>query len=243
MIPMRNPVENCQEPSDEMAPAIKLLAVMEAGAVTGPAKNLIEFCRRARCRNPEFPGLPSVETSFATFQRGRGGGARRFPGLQAVPAAQMPNQFVAAACEAGIGVNVIGERFTYDPSVISEMRRLVKEQEPDIIQTHSVKSHFLMRLSGLWRERPWVAFHHGYTTPDLRMRAYNHLDRWSLRVPDCVITVSQAFAAQLKGAGVRSDRIRVLHNSINTDSAKAASKEEAHALRSSLGIAQDERVA
>src|SRR5262250_758535 len=102
MIPMRNPVENCQESSDEMAPAIKLLAIVEAGTVTGPAKNLIEFCRRARSCNLEFPGLPSVETSFATFHRGRDVVTQRFSGLQAMPSARMPNQFVAAACEAGI---------------------------------------------------------------------------------------------------------------------------------------------
>ena len=41
------------------------------------------------------------------------------------------------------------------------------------MQTHAVKSHFLLYLSGLWKARPWVAFHHGYTTTDLKMRAYN----------------------------------------------------------------------
>jgi glycosyltransferase involved in cell wall biosynthesis len=240
---MRNQVENRWTSIDEMAPAIKLLAVVEAGAVTGPAKNLIEFCRRARVRNPELHDLPAVETSVATFHRGRDVITRRFSGLRAGPAAQMPNQFVAAACEAGIVVDVIRERFPYDPSVISELCSLVERRAPDIVQTHSVKSHFLMRLSGIWRERPWVAFHHGYTTPDLKMRAYNQLDRWSLRAPALVITVSQAFARQLKGAGVQSDQIRVLHNSIDTDRAKAAVKEESLALKASLGIAHDERVA
>jgi glycosyltransferase involved in cell wall biosynthesis len=236
-------MENGRAAPGEMATAIKLLAVVEAGAVTGPAKNLIEFCRRARIRNLEPHGLPAVETSVATFHRGRDVITRRFSGVQAGLAAQMPNQFVAAACEAGIVVDVIGERFPYDPSVISELRRLVEHHAPDIIQTHSVKSHFLMRLSGLWRERPWVAFHHGYTTPNLKMRAYNQLDRWSLRAPALVITVSEAFARQMKSAGVQPGRIRVLHNSIDTDRAKAASKEAALALRASLGIAQDERVA
>ncbi len=43
-----------------MSAPIKLLAIMEAGRVTGPAKNLIEFARRAR---------PEIETCIVTFQR------------------------------------------------------------------------------------------------------------------------------------------------------------------------------
>src|SRR3982750_257937 len=46
--------------------AIKLLAVMEASTVTGPAKNLIEFCQRARTAND---GLAAVNASVATFHR------------------------------------------------------------------------------------------------------------------------------------------------------------------------------
>ena len=45
------------------------------------------------------------------------------------------------------------------------------EPPPDVVESHAVKSHFLVRLSGLKRLAPWVAFHHGYTGqqgPELR---------------------------------------------------------------------------
>lgn len=210
-------------------PMLKLLTVIEARTVTGPVKNLLEFCQRARLGGTELPGSLSVETSLVTFHRGH-------------TAEGAPNQFVAAAREAGMQVEVIGERFRYDPRVIAHLRWVVKQCAPDIIQTHSVKSHFLLRLSGLWRERPWVAFHHGYTTTNLKMRAYNELDRWSLRAAARVMTTSRAFAEQLAAFGVRPERIRVLHNAISSEWSSAASREEVSALKTALGIQADERV-
>src|SRR5216683_77971 len=71
-----------------------------------------------------------------------------------------------------------------------------------------------MRLSGLWRTHCWIAFQHGYTTTDFKMRCYNQLDRWSLRAPRHVVTVCESFAADLAAKGVSRRRITVRHNSI-----------------------------
>lgn len=231
---------------------IKLLALVEASTVTGPAKNLIEFSRRARDLDRSVLGLPPIETSIITFDRrpevrsvSRAGDSRRNePFFSARPAAasRSPNRFVTAAREAGIEVDLVDERFRFDPRVISHLREIVELQRPDIVQTHSVKSHFLLRLSGLWRERPWVAFHHGYTTTDLKMRAYNQLDRWSLRAADRVITTSHAFARDLARKDVAAERIRVLHNSTNANWSPERKAEGGQTLRAALGITDRERV-
>jgi glycosyltransferase involved in cell wall biosynthesis len=207
------------------APVIKLMALMEAGSVTGPAKNLIEFARLARDPDRTPEGFPLIHTSIVTFVRSGKGG-----------------DFVTAAREAAIEVEVISERFRFDRRVVAGLREIIKRRGPDIIQSHNVKSHFVTRLSGGWRERPWIAFHHGYTTTDVKMRAYNKLDRWSLRAAAKVVTVSRAFAGELAGAGVRPERISVLHNSIDLDRARDVSEREVGALKLSLGIAEGERV-
>ena len=80
-----------------------------------------------------------------------------------------------------------------------------------------MKSHFLVRKSGLNRLAPWVAFHHGYTWPDLRARLYNQLDRWSLRAASRVVTVSQPFRRELIRHGVPAARIEIVHNAIDPD--------------------------
>src|SRR5712691_2765371 len=185
----------------EGALTIKLLAVIEATTVNAVAKNMLEFQRSVRERQQNYPDLPGIETSFVTFDRGSGPD-------------RSPNGFVIAAREMGLEVDVIPEAARFDLRVIPALRRIIKRRAPDIIVTHQVKSHFLMKLSRLWRQYPWAAFHHGYTTTDRKMRAYNHLNRWSLPDADKVITVCEAFARELSSAGVRPERIYVQHNSI-----------------------------
>ena len=137
---------------------------MESDFVTGPAKNLLEFAKRAR-QAPD--GLPGVDVSTATYLRGNESPA--------------DNGFVTAAERACIRMDLIREKARFDPAVIPQIRAILETHKPDIVQTHNVKSHFLMRYSGLWREYRWLAFHHGYVTTDAKMRLYNQLDRWSLQ--------------------------------------------------------------
>jgi glycosyltransferase involved in cell wall biosynthesis len=204
-----------------MSAPIKLIAIMEAGAVTGPAKNLFQFARLAR---------PAVETCIVTFQRRKDR-----------TSSMRENPFAAAAREAGLEVEIIGERYRFDHRVIHDLREITRRRAPDIVQSHSVKSHFLVRWSGIARSRSWIAFHHGYTTTDWKMRLYNELDRWSLKGADRVITVSRAFARQLARIAPQ-DRITIVHNSINIDRVAAISRRDADALRVRLGIDESERV-
>jgi glycosyltransferase involved in cell wall biosynthesis len=168
---------------------------MEGDFVTGPAKNLIEFAQRAR---DSAADLPAVELSIGAYRRGR----------------EAESAFIQAARSAGIAVDVIPERGRFDRSAITEIRRIAGAREPDIIQTHNVKSHFFLRLSGLWQERAWLAFHHGYTAEDFKMRCYNSVNRWSLRAPRHVVTVCGPFVEQLVRQGIQRERITVLHNSV-----------------------------
>jgi glycosyltransferase involved in cell wall biosynthesis len=178
------------------ADTIRLLAILEARSITGPARNLLDFCRFAR----ELQGR-HVETSIVTWRR---------------PDQRGGDEFLDAAGTAGIEVEVIEEQSAFDRQGVAALRRIVQRRDPDVLQTHAVKSHFLLRVSGLARSKPWVAFHHGYTFQDFRMRAYNLLDRWSLRVPSRVVTMNQVFARHLAARGVPADRIKVLHNAIES---------------------------
>jgi len=197
-----------------LPPSLRIVSLMEADSVTGPAKNMIQFGRSAG---------PADETSvcFSFLSYDRKGNAAR-------------NTFVSGARQAGLEVDLIRERGPFDPRVIPQMRRLIGAANPHIVQTHNVKSHFLMRLSGLWRDYRWLAFHHGYTWVDAKMRLYNQLDRWSLRVPDHLVAVCGPFAEQLKAYGVAGRRISVLHNSAPLPA--AVDREAVEALRRRHGL-------
>jgi glycosyltransferase involved in cell wall biosynthesis len=204
------------------ASTIKLLAVVEATTINAVAKNVLEFHRAARDLRQKSDDLPRLELSLATFDRGIGS----------------DNQFVIAARQSGLEIDVISERKRFDRSVIRGLRDIVQRRAPDLVITHQVKSHFLMRLSRLWRAFPWVAFHHGYTTTDQKMRLYNRLNRWSLPKADRVITVCEAFVGELASVGVSRGRISVQHNSIRPEA--RASTEEVQALKARLGVSEDE---
>jgi glycosyltransferase involved in cell wall biosynthesis len=224
-----------------MAQTIRLLAIIEGTTVSGPAKNLINFCRGARSTEWQIAGLPRVETSIVTFQRHGGPSRSRRDGRAASSeeSGRMAH-FVEAAQAAGIAVDVVYERFRFDARVIGQLRRVVERRAPDVIQTHMVKSHFLVKVSGLGARYPWVAYHHGYTTTDLKMRAYNQLDRWSLPSATRIITVCGHFARQLAGTGVSLERISVRHNSVSAGARVSA--EDTNRLKADLGVTEGERL-
>ncbi len=195
---------------------LSLLAIIEATSVTGPAKNLLDFCRTASAL--ELP----VKVHVVTFDRGRAG-----------------DEFPEAVRAAGVGMTAIPERGRFDRSVLPKLKALVRELRPAILQTHAVKSHFLMANSGLWRETPWIAFHHGYTTTDFKVRLYNQLDRWSLRKPAHLVTVSEAFARQLTETGVDRTRISILQNAVSPEWVARVRKADRDAVRRGLGIAAE----
>ena len=191
----------------------RVLAMMEAASVTGPAKNLIEFARLAALE------APGAEVGILTFQRGAAGSR---------------NPFVEAGRQNGLSVDVVRERFAFDPGILPQLRAMVAARAPDIIQSHNVKSHFLVRLLGLHKGRRWIAFHHGYTTTDKKMEVYNQLNRWSLRAAHQVVTVCGPFSQDLQRMGIPAERIAIRHNMVKPFVAPPAS--EVARLRGELRI-------
>lgn len=207
-------------------PRIRILALFETATISGPAKNFFQFCRSAR----KLSTGPIVEFDLVTFAR-------------SVEPTQK-SDFVDAARELEIPLHCIPESFRFDVRVLSHLRRLQKSRKAGLIETHAVKSHALVRASGIWRETPWVAFHHGYTNTSLQSPIYNGLDRWSLRPASQVVTMNSAFQNHLVQRGVDAQRITVLHNAVpapsqprfQLDDAALAHKKEL------LGLSGEDRV-
>jgi glycosyltransferase involved in cell wall biosynthesis len=206
-----------------MKGSLRVLALLESANVTGPAKNLLQFAQLAR----RGVSGARVEVELAVFRR---------PDATYTPVD-------AAAGAAGINIHRISEMGRFDRSVIPALADLLRRVQPDILQSHEVKSHFLVRYAGLLRLCPWVAFHHGYTTTDLRNRVYNQFDRWSLRAARRLVVVNGQFRDQLVRQWIPRQRIAVIHNAIDPLWAVAARQPEAAAaLRAKLGIGADEKV-
>ncbi|HTA46657.1 MAG TPA: glycosyltransferase, partial [Bryobacteraceae bacterium] len=180
-----------------MPQPIRIVSIVEAWFVTGQAKNLLDVAQRGRI---ETESIRPINLTLVTYERGTG--------------ERESNQFVTAARCAGVTLDIVTEQHRFDTSVIPQIRKILDARDPDIVETNNVKSHFLMRYSGLYRERRWLAYHHGYTTTNFKMRCYNQLDRWSLRKAQRVVTVCAAFSRDLRAKGIPAERMIVRHNCV-----------------------------
>jgi glycosyltransferase involved in cell wall biosynthesis len=206
--------------SGQPAGVIRIVCILEAYSVTGPAKAVLEFAREAG--KPD--ARPKIDLSIVTFLRGA-----------------KENSFTEAARATGLPLDVVTEKGRFDFGVIPQLREVVEKRQPHIIWTNSVKSHFLIRWSGLNRKARWVAFHHGYTTTDWKTRSYNYLDRWSHHGADRLVTVCGKFAKDLERiVGIPAGRIDVEHMPLRA--LGPVPQETASCLRHSLGISGDASV-
>jgi glycosyltransferase involved in cell wall biosynthesis len=195
---------------------IRILALLEANYVTGAAKSVLEFVREAAKQQTTFSS-----TTAMIFRRGPEG----------------VNSDLTSACrEIGLPFETIAERHVFDFGVLPQLVEAVERLRPTILWTNGVKSHFLVRWTGLARKVPWVAYHHGYTTTSRRTLCYNQLDRWSLRAASRVVTVCNPFAEELIGRGVPAERIRVQGMPIRCFD--PVPQEYVHSLRARLGLSE-----
>ena len=199
----------------------KVIALVEAKVVTGPAKNILRFA--AECRD-------RVDLTIVTFVRAQENGSQPAP----------HNAFISEVHRLELPLEIIQEMGPLDLSAMPSLQQILERHIPDIVQTHSVKSHFLVSLL---RKRifRWIAFHHGHTSESVKMRFYNQFDRWSLRASDVVVTVCTPFANKLTSQGVRPERIFVVPNSVKHDFVHP-DKTMAEETRRRLAILEDELV-
>jgi glycosyltransferase involved in cell wall biosynthesis len=201
---------------------IRVMALMEARWVTGPAKNLIAFAAQLGRLGPGCSRR--VELSVATFQR------------PSAPA----DLFLAALKAAGVRAHVIPERCAGDPRIVSRLRATVEAVRPDIIQTHNSKSHLLLRLTDLSRHARWIAFHHGFTDVNVKDRVHNYIACWALKGAPSIVTVCEAFRGDLSRLGIPPSRIFVRHNMVAPF--EPPGRDEVMALRDRLRIPPGARV-
>jgi len=207
-----------------MKSTMRIVSVVEATTVNAVAKITLEFFRTAREVTDTSLDRPIIDGSIVTFSRD-----------------SSENEFIQTVRAAGIPIDIISERGRFDLGVLPALRSIIEQRQPDIVITQSVKSHFLMWRSRLWKKIPWIAYHHGYTSTDSRMRLYNRFDRWSLPKADLVMTVCEAFAQELVSVDkVPREKIRVQHNPIRPG--PRSNPEAVKALREHWGLTDQERV-
>lgn len=107
---------------------------------------------------------------------------------------------------------------TNTPNLLGSVREVagqLRRLQADLLFCHGYKPNIV----GLWAARrakiPVIAVARGWTQATWKVRINETLDRWSLRWMDRVVCVSEGQAVKVRRAGVRTERIVVIHNAID----------------------------
>ncbi len=172
----------------------------------GPIMNLMHLTSSCFYGGPERQMLglaeallPDVQTVFASFSEG---------GLNATFLDKVRDAgFVSCSLESDTPRLLAAKKEVVD---------LIKQHDVHVLLCHGYKAGmvgwFAARKAGI----PAVAVSRGWTRENWKVRIYERLDRFMLRRMDRVVCVSQGQSDKAKRSGVRSERIEVIHNAINT---------------------------
>lgn len=151
----------------------RVLICMASRILGGPGKGLVQFLRCS--------GLEKCDPLVVGFDSTGEG----------------ESEFLSKMRATGVEVRVLRQKSSFDTGIIRQIRDVAAERDFDVYQSHGYKSHVLCLLLKLFNKKPWVAFAHGWTTENLKMRLYRLLDMVLIRFADRVVAVSENTAGRL----------------------------------------------
>lgn len=186
--------------------------MLDAKHVTGPARQLLAVTPLLAQRG--------VQTEFLIASRG-----------------EEATAYSQAVIATGCLVHRIYDRFPGDPQLLQQFLQTVRQAEPDLLQTHNYRNNVLARISRRRFRCPWIAFFHGVTWENLKVRMYHRLDRWAMAKADQVVTVSHAQAELLRQHLPASTPVTVIPNAVLLQ--PPATTETRDQFRQRLGIPKE----
>jgi len=125
------------------------------------------------------------------------------------------NRFLDECRAAKIETAELADSFPGDLRLIGHLRRLMIERRIDLVITHDYKASFYAFFARRKLAVKQIAYFHGVTSEDKKVRIYNAIDRQVLKRLPQVIAVSERTRQLLTDMGVPVDRIEVVPNAID----------------------------
>lgn len=186
----------------------RVVVLISTHIIGGPAKGLLQVI-------PELNRRGRFEVLLCTFANvGEG-----------------DSPFVVAARKRNIPVVVLRQRFHWDPAPVSVLRDLLSPPG-SLVQTHGYKEAVFGLAAKRLAGRPWVAFQHGTTEENLKVRLYHRLDRILSSQADAIVSVSRELAGRTVPPRNRR-KLTIIENAV--DAAPAGGLVRTGNLRESWG--------
>jgi glycosyltransferase involved in cell wall biosynthesis len=165
--------------------ALKVAALLDTAIISGPGRQLAALAHAVREHGVEF--------RIYMFQR----------------AGRPISPYIGYLERAGIDHVVLPDRGRLDVRLVGALARALREWRPDIVQSHNYRTAalaWLLRVGAPW---PWIAFFHGATNENWKMRLYNRIDRALLPRADRLVVMSEH---HLRSFASIEDRVRLIYN-------------------------------
>jgi glycosyltransferase involved in cell wall biosynthesis len=124
-----------------------------------------------------------------------------------------------------ISFSILNERWAIDFSLLKQLKDLTTNKKIAIIQTHgykpSVLGFFLKR-----RVTPlsWIAFLHGHTAENFKVKCYFALENLAVRKADAIVAVSETMRQKLLKQGFYDQKTHSILNAIDANKFHASTE-------------------
>jgi glycosyltransferase involved in cell wall biosynthesis len=147
------------------------------------------------------------------------------------------SEFIDACRERGYNLTIVEQRGIRDIAFISRVAASFYSSGCNLLQTHGYKGHVIGYLLRKRLRVPWIAFSHGWTHENIKVRAYNAMGRWCMMRADAIVAVSKPLADEITYASHGKKSALYLPNAINLHQLPELSG--GVAVRAQLGIPED----
>ncbi|WP_336883705.1 glycosyltransferase [Priestia koreensis] len=126
------------------------------------------------------------------------------------------------ARQAGVPVTVFKQKSRYDFSVLSSIRRFMKENQIDIIHTHGPRANTFTFLLRKTMKFTWITTIHSDPRQDfikggVKGKIFTKINMAVIKSIDHFFAVSERFKDMIVGFGVNSSKITTIYNGIEFD--------------------------
>lgn len=129
-------------------------------------------------------------------------------------------EFSQTLRKQGIEVEVL-QHGRFDLRLLSSLKQIFLNEQPDIIHTHGVKANFFGRLAAKKLAIPLVTTVHSILRYDyqneLAFFVASNMEKWTRHLNDQFIAISYSIEDSLLEQGVPKDRISIVHHGIDFD--------------------------
>jgi len=169
----------------------KVFMLIDATQINGPGKGLFQLLQNAPVDAFDYV---LCNFSYSTKEK---------------------NAFQHAAEARGFNTHTLRQHNRFDPSPLWQAARVIKDKKCNLIQTHSYKGHFIACILSKITGIPWLAFAHGWTAEDWKVKLYHKLDLWLLKYAHSTVAVSPVLKKTLDRSRSNGSSTQLILNAVD----------------------------